>query len=90
MSFETDFKSKALGFAITGFSVIVGMSYNETLKTIINRFFPLNSDVIAARILYSLVLTLLLVILIDYIQRLDNEAQKKKPPVRNTYNQWVS
>jgi len=90
MSLISQLQTKSFGFIITGFSLVVGLSWNEAIKQFINNYFPLTSDMLTAKIIYALILTLILVILVDYLERFEkkliqisNESEKIEQQIRS-------
>lgn len=58
------FTIKTSHYVIAGLSLVVALSWNKTIETSINKTFPLPADSIKARVIYSLVLTALLILVI--------------------------
>lgn len=79
MNTVNELKIKTAHYIIAGFSLVVGLSWNDTVKEILNRAFPMNKDFILSKIVYSLCITLFLIILIRYMPDTTGELPK---PVR--------
>ena len=45
-------KIKTSHYIIAGFSLVVGLSWNDTIKHAINTYFPLTSDAILMKVIY--------------------------------------
>lgn len=75
---NTNFKTRTIGFIITGLSLTCGMAWNESIRQMINTYFPLSTDILVMKVAYALVLTLVLVLLAEYLQKIDLDS------VRNT------
>lgn len=77
MNYVSDLRIKTTHYIIAGFSLVVGLSWNDTIKQIINTVFPMQSDVIYMRLIYSLFITLMLILLIKYLP--DTSTQLPDP-----------
>jgi hypothetical protein len=58
------FHIKTSHYVIAGMSLVAALSWNDTIKTVIGQQFPRPSDEASASILYSIVITVLLILLI--------------------------
>lgn len=67
MEVVSDLRIRTAHYVIAGFSLVVGLSWNDTVKQIINTLFPLENDVIFMKIIYSLVITLILIVVIKFL-----------------------
>ena len=68
---------KTVHYIITGFALVVGLSWNEFVKKIIDSYFPDNTHTIMAKLLYSLAITLLFVIIMAVLPDTSRELPKK-------------
>ncbi len=73
MQLATDLRIKTTHYIITGFSLVVALSWNETIKNAVNMVFPIEGEAIIARVIYSIIITLLLIIIIRYMPSTDKE-----------------
>jgi len=72
-------REKTLGFIITAFSLVAGLAWNEAIQSLINGFFTINKNSVAAKFIYAVVMTLLLVFITIYLARIfgkDKEGKK--------------
>ena len=72
---------KTSHYLIGGMSLVVALSWNDTVKETIKTYYPLENEELRARIIYSLVVTMLLVIVVmilpDTKKELPKSTQKK-------------
>ena len=78
MNISSDLQSKTSHYIIMGFSLVVGLTWNDTIKHVIYDLFPLESEAIMMRIIYALVLTFVLVLLIKYLPDTSKECFKNQ------------
>lgn len=58
------FTIKTSHYVIAGMSLVAALSWNDAIKSAINRHFPTPSDSTSASILYSVIITLVLILLV--------------------------
>lgn len=61
------FSIKTSHYVIAGMSLVAALSWNETIKAVIGKQFLKPSDEISANVIYSIIITLLLILLIYYL-----------------------
>jgi hypothetical protein len=76
MEYTNELRIKTTHYLITGFSLVVGLSWNEFIKKVIENVFPLDSDVIYAKFAYCLLITFLLVVFVNFMPSTDKELPK--------------
>lgn len=59
-----------------GLGLVAGLAWNEAISTSIDHLFPLGKDTIAAKFIYALILTIVVVVITMYLTRILN---RKKP-----------
>ncbi len=67
MELVSDLRIRTAHYVIAGFSLVVGLTWNDTIKHILNNIFPMEQDIIFMKIIYSLIITLILIIVIKYL-----------------------
>ncbi len=67
MNYYSELRIKTSHYMIAAFALVTSLSWNSTMQQTINKFFPLNSDEIYAKVIYSLFLTFVLILLIKYL-----------------------
>jgi len=85
MEYASELRIKSTHYILTGFSIVVGLAWNELIKKTIDKMFPLNTESLFARLLYCLFVTIALVIVIKFMPSTDKElpkfVQKKLEPL---------
>ncbi|MDP2650808.1 MAG: DUF5654 family protein, partial [bacterium] len=56
--------------------LVVGLAWNEAIKSAIEYLFPLGQNTMAAKIIYAAVMTIILVFATAYILKEPNEEKK--------------
>ncbi len=77
MQLASDLRIKTSHYILTGFSLVTALSWNENIKILINKVFPLESDALVMRFIYSIIITMALIVFIKYMPSTDKEL----PPV---------
>ena len=78
MDYSNEVKLRTTHYIITGFSIVVGLSWNETVRKTLDKYLQLSTDGIGARFLYSLIITFFLVLL---IKNMPNTASVSNMPI---------
>lgn len=68
---------KTSHYILGGVALVTALSWNETIKKTINKCIPTPSDQLQANVIYSIVITLLLVVLIYLLPGTESEFPKK-------------
>ena len=79
MEYVSDLRIRTAHYIIAGFSLVVGLSWNDTIKHVIDVAFPLQRDAIYMKVIYSLLITLILIIIIKY---LPDTSSQLPPPIQ--------
>lgn len=77
MQYVSELRVKTAHYLITAFALVTSLSWNSSMQLLINKLFPLNSDEIYAKIIYSLFLTFMLIIIIKYLPGTNSEMPKQ-------------
>lgn len=64
---------KTSHYIISAMGIVVGLSWNDTIKDTIREYFPLGRDEIRAKILYSVILTGILLLLVSLLPNTKSE-----------------
>ncbi len=76
MQYVSELRVKTAHYLITAFALVTSLSWNSSMQLLINKLFPLNSDEIYAKIIYSLFLTFMLIVIIKYLPGTNSEMPK--------------
>ena len=71
-------KEKTMGYILAALGFIVGLAWNDAIRTSIEYFFPLNKDSILAKLIYAFLLTFIVVLATVYfVKSTEKEVEKK-------------
>ncbi|MEK7107362.1 MAG: DUF5654 family protein, partial [Patescibacteria group bacterium] len=59
-----------------GFGFVAGLAWNDAIKELIQYMFPLATDTLAAKFIYAGLITVVVVIIITYLEKLLNNEKK--------------
>ena len=65
-----EMSEKIVGYIGAGFGLIASLAWNEAIKAMIEYFFPLKQDTIAAKFIYAGSMTLILIFVTMYLMRI--------------------
>lgn len=70
-------RERTLGFVTGGLSLVAGLAWNDAIKALIDYLFPLDKNGIAAKFIYAVLISLIVIVLSVYLVRwLKNEEQE--------------
>lgn len=71
---RTEIKQKIATYILAGFGLVAGLAWNEAIKGLIDKIFPLASaGGLLAKFIYAVVITIIIVILSIYILKTDKK-----------------
>jgi len=73
-------QGRTIGYILTALGLVAGLAWNEAITAIIQHFLPLGKDGIWAKLVYAVIITILVVIVGVYVNRLlvGEEEEKKQ------------
>ncbi|MBI1866357.1 MAG: hypothetical protein HY005_00290 [Candidatus Staskawiczbacteria bacterium] len=70
-------KKQTVGYVLAAFGFVVGLAWNDAIKTLIEYSFPLNKDSIFAKLVYAFLITFIAVIATVYfVKSTEKEIEK--------------
>ena len=73
-----EIKEKTMGYISAALGFVVGLAWNDAIKTSIEYFFPLNKDSILAKLVYAFLVTFIIVLTTVYfVKSIEKEVEKK-------------
>ena len=75
---KKEVSDKVSGYILAGFGFVVGLAWNDAIRTLIEYFFPMSKDTIFAKFLYAGLVTLIFVLFSLYIIRLFKPKQENE------------
>lgn len=67
---ESKLREQTMGYVTAAFGLIAGLAWNDAVKTLIEQVFTLKGNTILAKFIYALVLTIILVLVSVYLNKL--------------------
>jgi hypothetical protein len=74
-------KKKIVTYVTAGFGLVVGLAWNDAIKSLIEYFFPAGENSLLAKFIYAFLFTIILAIITIYLSRLflqDDDLTKEK------------
>jgi hypothetical protein len=68
-------KEKIFGYFLTALGLVAAFAWNDAVKSLIETFFPLNSNALWAKFGYAVLITLIVVILSIYLTKFSNKEK---------------
>ncbi|HZX50122.1 MAG TPA: DUF5654 family protein [Candidatus Paceibacterota bacterium] len=76
--FKQEFRARTVGFIATALGLVVGLAWNDAVKTFIETIFPIKGDTILLKFFYAVILTFIVVSVIILLMRfVEDEGDKK-------------
>lgn len=69
-------KRRAVTYITAALGLVVGLAWNEAIKSVIEYLFPLGQNTMAAKIIYAAIMTAVLVFATAYILKEQKEEKK--------------
>ena len=74
---NTEVMEKTTGYILAALGFVVGLAWNDAIKTLIESLFPLDKDGIFAKFIYALLVTLVIVVATIILTRRAKEEKIK-------------
>ena len=71
-------REQTVGYMLAALGLVVGLAWNEAIRSLIEFIFPLRYNNVTAKFIYAAVLTILLVLLSVHINRLFVEKNQEE------------
>lgn len=62
-------RAQTFGYISAALGLVAGLAWNDAIANLINKLFPLAKDTVAMKFVYAIVVTVAVVLLIQYINR---------------------
>ncbi len=66
---KSSIHTQTAGYILAAFGFVAGLAWNEAIKALIDKAFPLSTDGLAAKFIYAVVATLLVAIASAFLLR---------------------
>lgn len=70
-------KERSLVYIVAAFSLVASLAWNEAIKSFIDYFLPLGTNTLLAKFLYAVAITLFVVFITIYLERLLRKRAEK-------------
>ena len=70
-------KKRTVTYVAAALGLVVGLAWNEAIKSVIEYLFPLGQNTMAAKIIYAAVMTAVLVFATAYVLKEQKNEEKK-------------
>ena len=74
---KSEIKARTMGYIGAGFGLVAGLAWNDAIKVLIEYLFPFPQSTIFAKFLYAIVITVAVVILLGYLEKILNPKKEK-------------
>ncbi|MEK7547235.1 MAG: DUF5654 family protein [Patescibacteria group bacterium] len=71
-----EIKMRTMGYIGAGFGLVAGLAWNDAIKALIEYLFPFSQTTILAKFLYALVITVAVVMVLNYLERIINAKKQ--------------
>lgn len=79
ITLRQEFRKRIIGYIIAAFGLVAGLAWNDAVKGLIEYLFPVSQNGMAAKFIYAVIITLVLVIVTVYLTRwFVSEEEAKK------------
>ena len=73
-----EIKGKVVGYIAGALGLVAGLAWNEAITALIDTLFPLSKDSLWIKFVYALLITLFVVIVLRYVERLFKDEDNKR------------
>ena len=71
-SFAKSVRGQTSGYIGAAFGLVAGLAWNDAIKELIQYLFPLATDTLTAKFVYAGLITVVVVIIITYLEKIFN------------------
>ena len=68
-----EMREKTVGYILTAFGLVAGLAWNEAIKSLIDKFFPISGNSIWIKFLYAIIITFVIVVLSFYLIKITDK-----------------
>lgn len=70
--------NKTANYITAALGFVAGLAWNDAIKSLLEYFFPLSGNIVLAKFIYALLVTVIVVVITTYLLRPFNGEQKDK------------
>jgi energy-converting hydrogenase Eha subunit A len=71
-------RGRTFGYISAALGLVAGLAWNEAISAMIEAIFPLSKDTVWVKFLYAIIVTVAVVILVKYLDRMFNRPEPGK------------
>jgi uncharacterized protein (DUF697 family) len=75
---KNEIKKKIISYIAAAFGLVAGLAWNDAVKSLIDHLFPIAGGGVAAKFVYAVLVTVLVVMLVYYLERIFSKKEEKK------------
>jgi hypothetical protein len=75
---KKELRGRTFGYVSAALGLVAGLAWNDAIKNMIETIFPLSKDTIMVKFLYAIIVTIAVVILIKYMDRMFNKLEPEQ------------
>lgn len=68
-------RKQTIGYILTALGLVAGLAWNDAIKALIQKLFPLSTNGISAQFIYAAIITIIVVVVSLYLTRLTMEEK---------------
>lgn len=80
---KKEFQKRVISYIAAAFGLVAGLAWNEAIRSLIEHLFPIRSNSVIAKFIYAFLVTFVLIIVTNYILKLDAEDLSSNQPKKN-------
>jgi hypothetical protein len=73
---QKEVRTRTFGYISAALGLVAGLAWNEAITAMIEKLFPLSKDTVAVKFFYAIAVTLAVVILVQYLDKMINREHK--------------
>lgn len=67
---DKEIRGKTFGYISAALGLVAGLAWNDAIKSMIESLFPLSRDTVAVKFLYAILVTMAVIIIIKYMEKI--------------------
>lgn len=75
---NNEVRGRTFGYISAALGLVAGLAWNEAISAMIDAIFPLAKDTVWVKFIYAIIVTVAVVILIKYLDRIFNRPESGK------------
>lgn len=72
---EKEVAGKSIGYISAALGLVAGLAWNDAITALINKLFPLAKDAVPMKFVYAALVTVAVVILVNYLDKLAHKGE---------------